>query len=52
MNVTIRLLFVGAVIAIAIAGAARPSGATSQLVGNRVLDHALKEQGSRSPTGS
>jgi hypothetical protein len=51
MNVTIRLLFVGAVIAIGIAGAAfRPSGATSQLVGNRVLDHALKvEQGLAKP---
>jgi len=51
MNVTIRLLFVGAVIAIGIAGAAfRPTGATSQLVGNRVLDHALKvEQGLAKP---
>jgi hypothetical protein len=51
MKTTLRLLLVGAVIAVAAAGAAfRPGGATSQIAGNRVLDHELKiEEGLAKP---
>jgi len=51
MKTTIRLLLVGALVAICVAGAAlRPGGATSQVVGNAVLNHAVKvEEGLEAP---
>lgn len=51
MKVTIRLLLVGALIAIGVAGAVlRPGGATSQTVGNNVLNRAINvEQGFAKP---
>jgi len=51
MKTTIRLLLVGALVAICAAGAAlHPSKATGQFVGNAVLDHAVKvEQGLEAP---
>jgi hypothetical protein len=51
MRTTIRLLLVGALIAIGVAGAVlRPGGATSQIVGNEVLDHAAQvEEGLVAP---
>jgi len=43
MKTTLRLLAFGALIAVGVAGAAlRPSGATSQIVGNNVLNKAVK----------
>jgi hypothetical protein len=45
MKTTLRLLVFGALIAVAVAGAAlRPSGATSQIVGNNVLNRAIKAE--------
>jgi hypothetical protein len=45
MKTTFRLLVFGALIAVAVAGAAlRPSGATSQIVGNNVLNRAIKAE--------
>ena len=47
MKTTLRLLVFGALIAVGVAGAVlRPGGATSQIVGNNVLNQAVKfEQG-------
>jgi hypothetical protein len=47
MKTTLRLLVFGALIAVGVAGAVlRPGGATSQIVGNNVLNKAVKvEQG-------
>jgi hypothetical protein len=43
MKTTLRLLVFGALIAVGVAGAVlRPSGATSQMVGNNVLNKAVK----------
>jgi hypothetical protein len=43
MKTTLRLLVFGALIAVGVAGAVlRPSGATSQIVGNNVLNQAVK----------
>jgi hypothetical protein len=43
MKATLRLLVFGALIAVGVAGAVlRPSGATSQIVGNNVLNNAVK----------
>jgi hypothetical protein len=45
MKTTLRLLIFGALIAVGVAGAVlRPSGATSQIVGNNVLDKAVKAE--------
>jgi hypothetical protein len=45
MKTTLRLLVFGALIAVGVAGAVlRPSGATSQIVGNNVLNQAVKAE--------